>query len=364
MSDEALEYEPIEEVLLAYPALVLAIVSVLLTSVHSFKFYQDFYTKERLSVQHRRHQPHMDTTYKRASHVTLVTVMFCTMFLVFQAIQYNFMTTNCGAGAVTILTGLGLYGAKGGLYCTYVFRLHQVYRQSVYRYSTTKLVAVASIAVVVSMALFVFLTFGSFAAPVIYDDTDGTFPWFCQILMKDPYQAMVGGVMVLFDVTASVLSIVGFTYPLKKVLQSEKDDPKAKDRIKKVVTAGYKYKVLVIAASSTTILWIFLVLFGLQSAGFIVMLLDYVINPVCLLLMTPYYPSTIYYERLCFLCICCFGRMEERNTDEKGEPSARSRVKSVSTNGPNESGVQLDVGVVNPDDSGVTLESTKKEEEK
>eukprot|EP01083_Nonionella_stella_P210777 762739_1 len=196
-----------------------------------------------------------------------------------------------------------------------------------------------------SVALFIVFVFYSFSNATIYDDTDGVFPWFCLVTPSAPYDLMIGGVMLLYEVTACIMSIWSFTRPLKQVVAAVEntlsarnvlDDKKvseSKKRNQKILYSGYKYKVLVITASTTTFLYIFVYIAGLTSTALVLLLFDNVVNPVCILLMTPYYPSNIYYERLCYVCVSCCdrGKASYRSQAEVSQPRASATGKSVDT---------------------------------
>eukprot|EP01083_Nonionella_stella_P042748 115420_1 len=337
------EFNATQEATSAFPTLVLAVTSLVICFTHLWKFYQDFFTTERKCLDHRRQKPVLDWAYRKGSYLTLATLLFYTTNLVITA--FIFSTSTICSVVPTIVGAFAVFGAKGGLYCTYIFRLHQVFGPCAYGFSHKKLVCIAISVIVVCVACFVATMLAFLSSDVIiHSDTDDQFPHHCSIEMGKTATTFVGGVVILFEISASALAIWGFTRPLNKVVRAVEqtlssknvlDDQKsaAQQRNEKILYSGYKYKVLVICASLTTYFYIVLFLAGFFTLGGIFYLVDYVINPVCLLLMTPYYPSNLYYERLCYLCICCCDRRKKSYQSKASVPPPRASVtaKSVDT---------------------------------
>eukprot|EP01083_Nonionella_stella_P198309 728203_1 len=69
-----------------------------------------------------------------------------------------------------------------------------------------------------------------------------------------------------------------------------------------MVFVGMKVFVLTSVASITSLIFIFLIiLYDIPLfAG-----IDYVVNSICLCLMSAYYDDDIYYKRICFICVKC-----------------------------------------------------------
>ena len=78
-------------------------------------------------------------------------------------------------------------------------------------------------------------------------------------------------------------------------------------KYKQMLYIGYKYKVIVICASISSLLWVLISVINVFEVDIVSFLagIDFTINIFCLMLMTNYYPDERYYQRLCYLCICC-----------------------------------------------------------
>eukprot|EP01084_Bolivina_argentea_P035224 65351_1 len=317
------EYPTSEEEFLAYTTLVPCILGSAITIFHTTKIYSDFCTSERKALDHRRTKPPISAGYKKMAYLTYLSILFLSIAVLVATIEYNFAAgTNCrdaGMFIAQLLDKFFYFSSKCFLYLVLILRLHEVYGTSAYGYNKNTLICCAVYIIFMSIFLFVFMEVLVATVGLYADDTDDSYPWSCHILPADPYVTIISGVMSLVDVVANITAIIFFIIPLNKVVRAcaaynedkEHQTPQKTKRFKKMLYTGYKYKVLVLVAALTTLLWVMLFVVGLNSFGAIVANLDFVINPLCLVLMTPYYPSDKYYEKLCYLCICCCDKNKE-----------------------------------------------------
>eukprot|EP01083_Nonionella_stella_P299342 1016285_1 len=311
------------------------LVSLFITSVHSFKVYQDLFTSERKSLAHRRVKPATSALYKKATYSTLITALLYCVCLMALAIQYNFSKGSCRSFvALTVILLFGMVGAKCFLYLTYILRLHQIYGNSAYEYRERSLVCCAVSVIIMGVAsLFVSETL-IFTDPIYYDDQDDVFPYFCSVMFdfSNDIAMLFVGVIGVYDIIMSVALTIAFVVPLNKVVKGVECNQKVNAQL---LYSGYKYKVLVLVASVTTLAWIVFAMAEMDVISTILMLLDYVVNPICLLMMTPYYPNNIYYERLCCACtFCCdWKRRSYRSAtvDKERDDGVVKTAKSLDT---------------------------------
>eukprot|EP01084_Bolivina_argentea_P298419 514232_1 len=305
------QYSPEEEGWTAAWTLIVFVLLLILTIVHASKMHSDLFTTERSVLNYRRTKPKITAGYKTMAYLTFAAVCGYLLQMTIAAIQSNFTAGNCKRMfLIDMLKNIGYFTAKCCLYLVLVFRLHDVYSSSAYGYRKTTIICFAITIIIISICLFAFYEALIFNETVYFDDTDGSWPWFCAILFDPKYGIIVSMLMVLFDFTACIAAMVAFIIPLNKVVKaceettSNTNNASANKRFAKMMYIGYKYKVLVIAAAVTTLSWIVLIIIN-RGAGTILAQIDVFINPLCLVLMTPYYPNDKYYERLCIICIYC-----------------------------------------------------------
>eukprot|EP00483_Globobulimina_turgida_P007340 UN07354 len=130
---------------------------------------------------------------------------------------------------------------------------------------------------------------------------------------------------MLIDLILMIASIIAFILPINKCIKLLKliqavgteDAEQNRKKFEKMLYAGFKCKVCVICASVTSLIWVISLLFGVFSVSCITTGIDFIINMICLMLMTPYYDDNIWYKRLCCLCIVCCDK--QRKSCDEGE---------------------------------------------
>eukprot|EP01083_Nonionella_stella_P030023 82423_1 len=329
------EYEPYEEMLNALSSLILTILFLPVIVVHTFYVYQDLFTPLRKSLNHRRKKVYITVGYKRTNYLTVSCIWFFCLALFGTALQYNFTIGRCSF-FLTVIEKVGYFGSKMLLYLTYILRLNEVYSRSAFGYSEKSLKCTAIAVIIWVFALFIFTEILFILVPHTYQDTDGKFPYYCQITAEDPWKTFVGGGILLFDIIASISAVVLFRLPLTKVTKAASDAPdgdgsnlhnSSKNKLLgKMMYAGTKYMILVWSASFFTLLWIVVMMVGAQSYASFLIIFDFVVNPVSLILMAPYYPSNVYYERICCLCIKCCDRSVNKY---KSQAAVQDRSKKM-----------------------------------
>eukprot|EP01084_Bolivina_argentea_P277488 473742_1 len=318
------------ELVTAITSLITCILCTLMSVIHGRKLYQDLFTDDRKSISHRRNyqngKPQKITSeYKKVAYLTYASVITITIAVTCGAIQYNFSKDGCKAMFVLEIGDKFFYfSSKCMLYLVFIVRLHQLYgRFPSYGYKPNTLKVIGIIIILVSIILFIIMEIFTVNFQLYHDDIDTAWPYFCQTLFRKPYINIMGALMALTDLVSCIGAMYFYIKPLNRIVKAceskENRDPKITNYLIKTKYMGYKYKVLVCVCAITTLLWIMLFVVGVSWFGTIVAQVDFVINPLCLILMTEYYPSDIYYEKLCYICIrCC---------DVKGESYQSSASK-------------------------------------
>eukprot|EP01084_Bolivina_argentea_P182018 314313_1 len=312
MSADTEEYTPEHEGLAGISAIIAATITTILVLVHAYKVYSDLFTAERSVLNFRRSKPTITPGYKRMTYLTFSSIIAISGTLLIGMIEFNFVKA-CTKSVVVArsLDILFFFIGKCLFYLVLIYRLDDIYGTSAYGYSRKKLTCVGVTIILVCIFLYFFMTIFSVVKPIYYDDQDNKFPNFCQIMIGEPYVYISGALFFLLDFISSIAAMIAFIIPLNKVVKacnqydSQKMNDAALKRLQKMMYTGYKYKVLVIMASCSTLIWIVLFMAGMGGLGTMWAHFDAVINPLCLILMTPYYPNDKWYERLCIVCICC-----------------------------------------------------------
>eukprot|EP01084_Bolivina_argentea_P164368 285753_1 len=109
---------------------------MVLFAFHSVKVYQDFFTDERKSLDHRSSKPKLTKEYKFAQYLTLFVLfnyMMCAILFSVEMFSYTWDLQACidinNVGGWFMLLG------KGCMYFLFMCRLHICYNKSAYGYS-------------------------------------------------------------------------------------------------------------------------------------------------------------------------------------------------------------------------------------
>eukprot|EP01083_Nonionella_stella_P054729 144463_1 len=102
----------LDELLIAYTALIIFIFTFIVAIVHGVKYHSDLCTKERDVLDFRREKPDITLEYTRLANLTYAQLIFCALILFAETIQFNFTTGSCKSMIpLSILDKLGLAGS-------------------------------------------------------------------------------------------------------------------------------------------------------------------------------------------------------------------------------------------------------------
>ena len=135
------------------------------------------------------------------------------------------------------------------------------------------------------------------------------------VLPDEWFNATIG----MFDILANIIYCVLFIKPIRDVYGSQRDMSDRSSITRKTLQVGFKVAILIASTFVAS-----LIIAGAISESFTPLLfpIDLVLNAICLMLMTPYYPDRSYYFKLCSLCIfCCnwneFNKSDHTKKDKK-----------------------------------------------
>ena len=121
--------------------------------------------------------------------------------------------------------------------------------------------------------------------------------------------------MALFDLGMTVVNIILFVYPLRKLLRDiEKTGGRAGGTSNLMIATAYKYTILTSVTTITTVIFLIVIIAsGIEfPAG-----ADLVLNTICIFLLCPYYPDNKYYSVYCKLCIRCCDKSNYSSVTKK-----------------------------------------------
>eukprot|EP01084_Bolivina_argentea_P205533 351094_1 len=275
-----------------------AVILIVLFIIHHKNLFQDLCTAERKCIEHRRNKPKITKNYKIMAACTSICVSSLMIATIMQTVMQSDVS---GEECLTILMAMAWPWTlgKGFMYITLLLRLDHVYSQSAYGYSKKTIY----ILLIINIIIILFLPITILATPdetQVLDDNDA-FPNYCFTI---PF-LIVPVVTLLWDFTMNILCLILFLIPLRKTIKGTQThnnnvNKKVED---KMIYVGAKYTILTAVAAFTTLLVILLAVLT-PNLAFLVGT-DGIFNAIAIMLMTPYYPDDIYYERLCCLCLKC-----------------------------------------------------------
>lgn len=212
------------------------------------------------------------------------------------------------------------------VYYDYIQILHLVY--GVLKYTIKKPILQTGAVIVTFHSLVVAFLLVYY---VIIDNDNSTF---AIIHQKSPYNLYTClysppwwwiGLWSIFDVLANLLFLSLFMIPIRRIIQSG-------DQSRLVIAGfGIKYAILSLVLFFSTAI----VACAFMFFDFNIISLDLLINSICLLLMEPYYPDKLYFNRLCSCCIFICDRDNYLKINPNATQSATAKASNPELNKPN-----------------------------
>lgn len=288
---------------------------------HGKKYYQDVFTEERASLYFRvergRELPLRTTQYKKAELYTFLNVLASTFHcyaLVLNTVLPQLFPTD-SVCLFTLFLESSIAFPKLFLYYALTYRLDVVYKDTHYGFPEWVLRYVRYILLL--YMIFMLISNDYFGLVVGFRKPDEK-PWifFFDKAHNGVYVCDARGIpawfvifWVFFDVAVTCGFVILFVRPIRALVRRINKNSKASSSKKthlsdKVISYGKQIAILCSVISTSTIIFSFL--WAVPNIN--LFSVDDLINTIALLLMTPYYPQTTYYQRLCKLCIFCCDR--------------------------------------------------------
>ena len=191
--------------------------------------------------------------------------------------------------------------AKVFMYLTFILRLRIIYKGTSFEYNPRMLLIFACVVICYALSMMVFSAFLVSASSTYAEDEDGSNAR-CELDTQHIlyWLYMVG--YLLSDLSFTVAFLVAF---LKPFLESLKLNGIANHR--KLIDIGFKITLSVSVALISSQLMLLGLIFVPSSLNLqwlvVPLVIDSVVNTVCLLITTPYYRNQTFYNRFCCCCL-------------------------------------------------------------
>eukprot|EP01083_Nonionella_stella_P039107 106363_1 len=300
----------------------------LIAVVHTKNVYSDLFTVERASISHRKYIPIISTSYKLIAVFVLASIYcYISNMMISLLSHHGFMFSWCHF--VLVWATWHYNYAKMFMYLVFLIRLYVVYNESIHRYNGKVLLAMCIFVVCLSTTINCLVTFDAKPVPGYEGDPLIQDAAYCSFEMSLYLIPLIG----LYDLGMSIVTAVLFIIPLKrsmKALHASVNSVVAKT-LNVIIDVGRKNAILAGTAALTTF-----ILMSLVGVGYsFISSIDFVVNIVCMVLMTPYYPR--YYDRICcgviqctkVCCCCCCGRGITGETLSHMSPSVSEKSQNT-----------------------------------
>eukprot|EP01084_Bolivina_argentea_P171297 296770_1 len=333
--------------------LICCFIVTILLIIQIRKVYSDLCTKERKSVSHRTANPIITKLYTSVNIMTCFSI-FCYAITGLLECFKQGHSRKCIIEFYVVV--VFLIWSKSSIFTVYLLRILSTYGHSRYAYPKWIIYILIAIQWIIGLSLPIIINI--FTKIFVFDE-DG-FPDPCWGIFRD-FEALW---LITWDFVMNFGSLIAFTIPLYKTLHDTKrkksnNTNSNKENVDHTVNRvhssrknmkgiGIKVSVLTSVSSITTIgALIAFVAFTFAH----IFPFDWVINSVCLMLMTPYYPDEIYFHRLCGICIkCCC--IETKTIEINHELDAHSQSTVDNVSGTNDENMIVDI-IANASNSSI-----------
>eukprot|EP01084_Bolivina_argentea_P004043 7657_1 len=240
--------------------------------------------------------------YKGMSILTIMLILSYFLLLIFGTI-----------GAFTACKYLILYKlipstynfAKLSMYLIYVMRLHLVYNKSVYSYNNTLLIAYSIILIII----------GAILSILLFTNTNYYFyeiNLFELTTIKGCISVYDSRLMILglsWDSINSIIATIAFLLPLTKINKALKESYGKQHHNRELRETANKIFILTFISSTSSC---FAYIVAVLSEATIIFHIDIIINIICVIFMTRYYPKAYY--GMCCVFIKCMDRINSIQT--------------------------------------------------
>eukprot|EP01083_Nonionella_stella_P039108 106364_1 len=309
------------------------IIATLIAIVHTKNVHSDLFTVERASTSHRKYIPTINIPYKIMAVCVLASIYCYISNMIMSTLSHHgFMSSSCGL--VVIWATWHYNYAKMFMYLVFLLRLYVVYHDTAHRCNEKVLFVLCIFVVCLSTTINLLVTFDAKSIATIRTDQIIADAVSCSADLSVYIAALIG----LYDLGISIVTAVLFVIPLKKSFRTLHQsgvqiNPVVANKLNVLIEVGRKNAILAGTAAFTT--FILMAAVGIGYSFFSA--IDFVVNIVCMVLMTPYYPDSQFYEKICcgviqctkVCCCCCCGKGITGETLRHMSPSVASSSKTI-----------------------------------
>mmetsp|Transcript_31396 Transcript_31396/g.50867 ORF Transcript_31396/g.50867 Transcript_31396/m.50867 type:complete len:343 (-) Transcript_31396:211-1239(-) len=295
---------------------------LILLVVHTYNVIVDLCCKARTSLAYlggAASMPDISRPYKltMAFNCCSIFLFFCSILSV--AVLDVFIAQTSKTTLYPFCKSLLLFHiqsywvAKLFMWFVFLLRLHAAYKDSVYQYSKKTLISVAVIITVHTVFVLAVFTFDQKVTP--NDDyTD------CHVTVS----LYLIAIAMLTEVLLNAVGLYAFIRPLKQLAKATKNNDLRATSHRQSDTFFMRIRSKLMVLNSmmciSTLVGLFYAII-IPGSGLLTRI-DVVINCVCLMLTTLYYPHEKYYRTICCLVIRCCSivvNIKEAQNEEKGK---------------------------------------------
>eukprot|EP01084_Bolivina_argentea_P272733 464435_1 len=290
-------------------SLILTLIMIFVVVAHFVNIISDLCTESRKAVLHRNERPKINLKYKVLAWLTFVSVvLFAIAIITNSLVIYNYKLSLdlCAFNYWLQVICVGTYmTAKLFMYLVFLLRLVMVYGSSSYAYNTNCLLIIAIIFVIITLAIIIIHVFAYRVHALGYN---GLF-----IICDGTFNAIATLLVAITDFSAAFGFIAAFLYPLWKNVNLLRKYHATNPRLHSLINIGLKATILTTTAGISTIIVVLII--GLLEGktgvffGYFAAPLEFIVNSLCILLMTPYYSDDKYYRKMCCIMIKCCSKL-------------------------------------------------------
>eukprot|EP01084_Bolivina_argentea_P187579 323073_1 len=199
---------------------------------------------------------------------------------------WSLYPTNISCDLIEIFSVFSYHLCKLSLYIVLILRIKVAFSESVYYDTIQKILYFLYMALLIYISLVLYGDFTAIKGDILYTSTN---MYYCLLL---PMPTWGIAAFLILDIIVSFTCCAVFVYPLKKLLKSTNE--RSQQTYIEIIR---KHAILTSTAIIST--FVFTFLNAVLSTGFVV-LLDNVVNALCILLMSSWYSNL--YDRLCCCC--------------------------------------------------------------
>eukprot|EP01084_Bolivina_argentea_P007768 14578_1 len=284
-----------------------ATVILIILIIHSFKTFQDICTKGRKSVIKRRKPPKLTPYYKFMNIGTCISIGFAALSVGSSAYSwFAFTDISCDIEKTIVL--VSMQAQKTWMYLVFLTRLYTIYQRSAYAYSTKAIII--CYVIIILYGILVMIIIGILTDSFVYKYGDPAYPNWCG--PGEGLFIIAGSMIYIQDTTVTVAFLCAFLIPLRKILKAVG----VSSETQKIVYAAQKTTILTATSTISS-----LVFPGITAGTGVGLFsgVDLIINPICMILMTAYYPDDLLYKRLCCMCIGCCNKCDKSNNKDSND---------------------------------------------